>query len=37
MNRARNFANFEPRLEPGKDGQQLQQFMSDSPWSAAGS
>lgn len=31
----RNFANIERRLEPGQDGQQLQQFMSDSPWSAA--
>jgi SRSO17 transposase len=30
----RNFANIERRLEPGKDGQQLQQFMSDWPWSA---
>jgi SRSO17 transposase len=30
----RNFANIERRLEPGRDGQQLQQFMSDSPWSA---
>jgi SRSO17 transposase len=29
-----NFANIERRLEPGRDGQQLQQFMSDSPWSA---
>lgn len=35
MEDARNFANIERRLEPGKDGQQLQQFMSDSPWSAA--
>lgn len=31
---ARNFANIERRLEPGRDGQQLQQFMTDSPWSA---
>ena len=30
----RNFANIERRLEPGRDGQQLQQFMSDSPWLA---
>jgi SRSO17 transposase len=30
----RNFANIERRLVPGRDGQQLQQFMSDSPWSA---
>ena len=30
----RNFANIERRLEPGRDGQQLQQFMSDSPWPA---
>ena len=30
----RNFANIKRRLEPGRDGQQLQQFMSDSPWSA---
>jgi SRSO17 transposase len=35
MEDQRNFANIERRLEPGKDGQQLQQFMSDSPWSAA--
>lgn len=34
MEDQRNFANIERRLEPGKDGQQLQQFMSDSPWSA---
>jgi SRSO17 transposase len=34
MEDARNFANIERRLEPGRDGQQLQQFMSDSPWSA---
>jgi SRSO17 transposase len=30
----RNFANIERRLEPGRDGQQLPRFMSDSPWSA---
>ena len=35
MEDQRNFANIERRVEPGKDGQQLQQFMSDSPWSAA--
>lgn len=35
MEDQRNFANIERRLEPGQDGQQLQQFMSDSPWSAA--
>ena len=34
MEDQRNFANIERRLEPGGDGQQLQQFMSDSPWSA---
>lgn len=34
MEDQRNFANIEQRLEPGRDGQQLQQFMSDSPWSA---
>jgi SRSO17 transposase len=32
MDAERNFANLERRLEPGRDGQQLQQFMSDSPW-----
>jgi SRSO17 transposase len=31
---ARNFANIERRLS-GRDGQALQQFMSDSPWDAA--
>ncbi len=35
MEDQRNFANIERRVAPGKDGQQLQQFMSDSPWSAA--
>jgi SRSO17 transposase len=35
MEDQRNFANIERRVEPGKDGQQLQQFMTDSPWSAA--
>jgi SRSO17 transposase len=34
MEDQRNFANIERRLEPGRDGQQLQRFMSDSPWSA---
>jgi hypothetical protein len=28
MEDQRNFANIERRLEPGQDGQQLQQFMS---------
>lgn len=32
MEDARNFANIERRLQAG-DGQALQQFMSDSPWS----
>jgi len=32
MEDARNFANIERRLHGG-DGQALQQFMSDSPWS----
>jgi SRSO17 transposase len=36
MEDQRNFANIERRLEPGQDGQNLQQFMSDSPWAAAG-
>jgi SRSO17 transposase len=36
MEDQRNFANSARRLEPGQGGQQLQQFMSDSPWSAAG-
>jgi SRSO17 transposase len=34
MEDQRNYANIERRLE-GTDGQQLQQFMSHSPWSAA--
>lgn len=34
MEDQRNFANIERRLEPGQDGQQLQQFVSDSPWSS---
>jgi hypothetical protein len=35
MEDQRNFANIEPRLEPGRDGQQLEQFMSGLLWSAA--
>ena len=35
MEDARNFANIERRLHGG-DGQALQQFMSDSPWSKQG-
>lgn len=35
MEDQRNFANIERRVEPDKDGQQLQQFMTDSPWAAA--
>jgi SRSO17 transposase len=34
MEDARNFANIERRLT-SRDGQALQQFMSDSPWEAA--
>jgi len=35
MNRARNYANITHCIEgPEQDGQDLQQFMSDSPWSA---
>ena len=34
MEDQRNFANIERRICPGSDGQALQQFMSDSPWSA---
>jgi SRSO17 transposase len=33
MESRRNFANIERRLRPGSDGQKLQHFMSDSPWS----
>ena len=33
MEEERNFANIDRRVRPGSDGQQLQQFMSDSPWS----
>jgi DDE superfamily endonuclease len=29
-----NFANIERRVKPGSDGQKLQHFMSDSPWSS---
>ena len=37
MEDQRNYANIERRLKAGnQDGQQLQQFMSDSPWSADG-
>ena len=35
MKTKRNFANIERRVtQPEKDGQNLQQFMSDSPWAA---
>jgi SRSO17 transposase len=34
MEDQRNFANIERRVKPGSDGQDLQQFMSDSPWSS---
>ena len=35
MQRGRNFANIERRVSgPERDGQNLQQFMSDSPWPA---
>jgi SRSO17 transposase len=34
MEGARNYANIERRVHPGRDGQNLQQFMSDSPWPA---
>src|SRR2546428_2220105 len=35
MDTARNFANIARRvIDPDDDGQNLQQFMSDSPWSA---
>jgi SRSO17 transposase len=34
MEDKRNYANIERRLKVGnEDGQQMQQFMSDSPWS----
>lgn len=32
MEDQRNFANVERRVKPGSDGQNLQHFMSDSPW-----
>jgi SRSO17 transposase len=36
MDRKRNYANIARRvIDPEDDGQNLQQFMSDSPWSAA--
>ncbi|MCC7360136.1 MAG: hypothetical protein IT317_11695, partial [Anaerolineales bacterium] len=35
MEDARNYTNIERRLELG-DGQKLQQFVSDSPWSKQG-
>ena len=35
MKTGRNFANIARRVtDPGEDGQNLQQFMSDSPWEA---
>lgn len=34
MEDQRNFANIERRVQPGSDGQNLQHFMSDSPWSS---
>ena len=35
MQKGRNFANIERRVSgPERDGQNLQQFMSDSPWPA---
>lgn len=35
MEKGRNFANIDRRvIDPGGDGQNLQQFMSDSPWAA---
>ncbi len=34
MEDQRNFANIERRVKPGSDGQKLQHFMSDSPWSS---
>ena len=36
MEERRNFANIERRVHPGRDGQRLQHFMSDSPWPAKG-
>jgi SRSO17 transposase len=34
MEDQRNFANIERRVHPGRDGQKVQHFMSDSPWLA---
>lgn len=35
MGKGRNFANIDRRvIDPGGDGQNLQQFMSDSPWAS---
>jgi SRSO17 transposase len=34
MEDRRNFANIERRIKPGSDGQKLQHFLSDSPWSS---
>lgn len=34
MEDQRNFANIERRVHPGGDGQGLQNFMTDSPWSS---
>jgi SRSO17 transposase len=34
MKERRNFANIERRVKPESDGQNLQHFMSDSPWSS---
>src|SRR3990172_8680134 len=35
MNGKRNYANIDRRVvDPERDGQNLQQFMSDSPWAA---
>ena len=35
MEKGRNFANIDRRvIDPGGDGQNLQQFMSDSTWAA---
>lgn len=36
MDSDRNYANIARSAEPGADGQNLQHFMSDSPWSASG-
>jgi SRSO17 transposase len=34
MEDRRNFANIERRVKPGSDGQKLQHFLSESPWSS---